>query len=330
MKLRTKIISLTGIAVLISTIVSIGIVYYQSGPMKAEVVTELNKLGQDEVTQIARNVWLMCRVQHENLLQKLQSDLDMAKELFETSGGVHLSAETATWQVNGTSVTLPKMMLGEVWFGQDPNPAARVPVIDDLVAATKGSVALFQKINEAGDLIRVATSVVGADGQRALGTMIPMVKEDGTPHPVATALKAGKHYFGQTHILGEAYITGYEPLMDGNQVIGALGVGFKQESVKAIREGILDIVVGKTGYVFVIGAKDEDRGKYIISYKGLRDGENVLEAKDDSGREFMKSILDKAVALKDDGKDDIPVDYETYPWKNEGEAVAREKLAAIT
>ncbi|MBL7648108.1 MAG: Cache 3/Cache 2 fusion domain-containing protein [Candidatus Hydrogenedentes bacterium] len=329
MKLRTKILSLTGMAVLVSTIVSISTVYVRSGPMQAEVVTELNKLGQDEVTQVARNVWLMCRVQHENLLQKLESDLDMAKELLDASGGVHLSTETATWQVDGRPVTLPKMMIGESWFGQVSSPASPTPVLDDLVAATNGAVAIFQTLNEAGDLVRVATTVLGPDGKRALGTTIPMVKDDGTPHPVATALKAGQHYFGQTYIQGEAYIAGYEPLLDGTTVIGALGVAFKQESVKAIREGIMDIVVGKTGYVFVLGGKDEDRGHYIISAKGKRDGENVLEAKDDSGREFIKSIVDKAVALKEDGTGAIPVDYETYPWKNEGESVAREKLAAI-
>jgi len=329
-KLRTKIISLTGIAVLISTIVSIGTVYYESGPMRAEVVTELNKLGQDEVTQIARNVWLMCRVQHENLLQKLESDLDTAKELFLASGGVHLGAETTTWQVDGSAVTLPRMMLGDRWFGQDSNPANPTPLLDDFVAATNGAVSIFQRVNEAGDLVRVATTVLGADGKRALGTTIPMVKEDGTPHPVATALKAGEYYFGQAYIQGEAYIAAYEPLLDGATVIGALGVAFKQESVKAIREGIMDIVVGKTGYVFVLGGKEEDQGKYIISAGGKRDGENVLGAKDDSGREFIKSIVDKAVALKEDDTGAIPVDYESYPWKNEGETVAREKLAAIT
>lgn len=329
MKLRTKIISLTSIAVLTSTVVSIATVYLQSGPMKKDVVAELNHLGKDDVTQVARNVWLMCRVQHENLLKKLGSDLDTAEQLFDSKGGIHLSEETVAWQAGGAAVNLPKVMLGDTWLGQDRDPANPVPVLNDLATATGSVFSIFQRSNEAGDLIRIATTVVGEDGQRALGSVIQAVGADGAPSPVISALNAGEHYFGQTHILGEAYIGAYEPLQDGERVIGALGIAIKQENVDAIRKGIMEIVVGKTGYVFVLGGKGKAQGQYIISAGGKRDGENVLAVKDDSGREFIRSITEKGVALKAGSAGEIPVDYEYYPWKNPGDAAAREKLAAI-
>jgi hypothetical protein len=45
--------------------------------------------------------------------------------------------------------------------------------------------------------------------------------------------------------------------------------GIKQKSVEMrIRHAIQQIKVGKTGYVYVLGGRGEDRGRYIISWKG--------------------------------------------------------------
>jgi methyl-accepting chemotaxis protein len=104
-----------------------------------------------------------------------------------------------------------------------------------------------------------------------------------------------------------------------------LFVGVKQESVDSLRKGIMDIVVGKTGYVFVLGGKDDQKGKYIISKGGARDGEDIWEAKDDEGKLFIQDIVTKALATKDGQPD-----FASYQWKNEGEQHAREKTAAVT
>jgi methyl-accepting chemotaxis protein len=83
--------------------------------------------------------------------------------------------------------------------------------------------------------------------------------------------------------------------------------------------------VGKTGYVYVLAGSGEQRGQYIISRNGERDGENIWEAKDSDGDYFIQAIIQKALTLKN-GK----IGYERYPWKNQGEATARMKIAAIS
>jgi len=83
--------------------------------------------------------------------------------------------------------------------------------------------------------------------------------------------------------------------------------------------------VGKTGYVYVLGSQGEQRGRYLISAQGKRDGENIWEAKDASGQLFIQGIITKAVATHDG-----EIAHAIYPWKNEGEAKARTKLAAMT
>ena len=98
-----------------------------------------------------------------------------------------------------------------------------------------------------------------------------------------------------------------------------------QADVSQIRRSITDIVVGKTGYAYVLTGSGEKRGKYIISLKGQRDGESVWEAKDDDGKLVVQSIIAKAK-----GNRNGECDFERYPWRNQGESRARVKIAAIT
>ena len=83
---------------------------------------------------------------------------------------------------------------------------------------------------------------------------------------------------------------------------------------------ISSFVVGKTGYIYIL----DYQGKYILSYKRLRDSEDINGSKDDTGRFFIKDIINKGLKLKDDD-----LDYDVYSWRNQRETKAREKIAAI-
>ncbi len=123
---------------------------------------------------------------------------------------------------------------------------------------------------------------------------------------------------GRAFVVNDWYITAYEPILDAKkQLIGALYFGVKQEDVPELRKGITDIVVGKTGYVFALGASGEQKGRYLISLKGQRDGENIWEAKDAEGNLFIQSMIEKALATKG-GK----CDFERYSWRNKDETEA--------
>jgi hypothetical protein len=46
--------------------------------------------------------------------------------------------------------------------------------------------------------------------------------------PALASIKAGKAYYGEVPILGTPYITGYEPIKNGSDVIGVYYVGYKK------------------------------------------------------------------------------------------------------
>lgn len=85
--------------------------------------------------------------------------------------------------------------------------------------------------------------------------------------------------------------------------------GMSKEEIKdKIREDLLDIKIGKTGYMYIMNSV----GDLLVHPSS--EGKNLYESKDDSGHEFVKEMCDKLSG-------DI-----MYPWKNDGEKKARYKI----
>jgi len=171
-------------------------------------------------------------------------------------------------------------------------------------------------------------------GTRAIGTYIPHQNPDGSINPVIRALQSGKPFIGSSFVVNDWYVTRYEPIMDstGKHLIGALYVGYRQDSLDSLRNGILDIVVGKTGYVYVLGSKGSQRGKMLISPLTRYQGKTVISGDDRRIQMVAHRLLQKAsqVLHTTHSDDEIPVIYEQYPWRNGTDEAYREKLVAVT
>jgi methyl-accepting chemotaxis protein len=76
--------------------------------------------------------------------------------------------------------------------------------------------------------------------------------------------------------------------------VGVLYVGIKQENVTSLRKAIMDMTIGESGYVIVI----DSTGKYIISHKGEKDGEDALSVTDINGKPLFKDIIATATRLE--------------------------------
>jgi hypothetical protein len=180
-------------------------------------------------------------------------------------------------------------------------------------------------MNDAGDMLRVSTNVTKLDGKRAIGTFIPAVNTDSSPNPVVSTVMKGETFKGRAYVVNAWYVTAYEPIKDkAGEVVGVLYVGVKEESTTALRKAIMDIKVGKTGYVFVINAMGPTRGHYVISKGGARDGDNIWEAKDSNGRFFIQEMAQIALKLKPGEVGEI-----RYPWKNANDPEPRDKVAKL-
>ncbi len=333
LKSKHKITGLALLAALLPALVMSILFTVQKGQVTSKVSDELDVLGRRNIAQIAQDAYALCETANDMTQQQVDRSLNVARDILTQSGQVELSSETVSWEAinqfskESTSIALPKMTVGGVWLGQNRNMAETTPVVDEVVRLVGGDGAIFQRMNERGDMLRVATSVEALDHTRAIGTYIPAINPDGEPNAVISTVLRGEAYRGRAYAVNAWYITAYEPIRDKERkIIGILAVGIKQEEMLGgVRQAIMQARVGETGYVWVVGGTGDDQGHYIISKGGQRDGEDIWEAQDADGNLFVQSMVSKALAAWEG-----EVSYERYPWQNPGEPEARMKISAVT
>ena len=332
LRMRTKVSLLGTGSVLVTAIAMVLLAIWQSGAYNALAQQEVGSLIEADLDHITRGVYNLVRTEHEAVLEQVRANLGVARQILSKSGGVSFSGQTTDWAATDQftsvrrQVRLPRILAGGRWLGQNLDPAVESPIVDEVTHLTGESATLFQRMNEAGDMLRVATTVTTKDGRRAIGTYIPHAGPDGTPNPVVSAVLKGGSYLGRAYVVDAWCITAYEPIRDrAGRTVGMLYVGVKQSAAEArVRQAILQTQVGRTGYVYVISGKGEDRGHYVISQKGERDGEDIWESKDSDGRFVIQAIIAKALALPPG-----MLTTERYRWQNQGEQIPRWKIARL-
>lgn len=153
-----------------------------------------------------------------------------------TNQNTHQShlAELNGWTLNG-------VLLNEKnWF------------VDSVVSLTGGTITIFQRTDSG--FVRIATNVRDDLGRRATYTFIP------NKSPVAQSILSGKTYFGRAFVVNDWYITAYEPVYQNGKPVGMLYTGDKEKDLQQLRSILNNLVIGKTGYVFVF----DEQGKLII------------------------------------------------------------------
>lgn len=285
-----------------------------------------------DLSHVAQDVYATCQAQQELLQQKVTNDLNVARKCVEDAGGIAFAPEMVNWDaVNQTTkesvrVELPRMLAGKNWLGQNKDASLPSPVVDQVRQLVGTNCTIFQRMNEAGDMLRVCTNVQESDGSRAIATYVPAVTPDKKPNPVVSQVLNGETYLGRAMVVGQWCVSAYEPIRDEQKrIVGMLYVGVPEQSAKSLRNALMAVQVGQTGYVFVLNATGTSRGCYVLSQGGKRDGENIWEAKDANGKLFIQEACQIATGLKPGEVGEI-----RYPWKNEGDTQARNKITKLT
>lgn len=137
----------------------------------------------------------------------------------------------------------------------------------------------------------------------------------------------------QQHLLKERWAEVLEPFATGEakrvarnvylmaKMMNELSGTAKQDGQSSLQRGLRDIVIGKTGYVFVIGGHGDQQGQYLLSKRGDRDGENLWNLRDAEGRYLIRPLVDKALAREEKHRSsDVPITVEHYFWQKIGRA----------
>ncbi|MEI6035957.1 MAG: methyl-accepting chemotaxis protein [Verrucomicrobiae bacterium] len=324
MKIKKKLLLIGILGSAIPLIIFGVISVWQAGKVERTASRESGKMGIERLDHIVAGVKSMVESQQEVLEQKVASDLKVAANELSAAGGISFGLDNVTWQARNplTSVVqpvgLPQMRIGQQAVTPNADLKTPSPVVDKVRSLVGGACTIFQRMDEAGDMLRVITNVESKDGTRAINTFIPSANPDGKPNPVVQAVLKGERFVGRAFVVNAWYVAAYEPIKDPDgKVVGMLFVGVPESSAQSVKRAIMNTAVGKTGYVYVIDSK----GTYVISQGGKRNGEVIWEAKDASGNLFIQAIVKKALALKPGETAE-----EHYPWKNPTDPAARMKM----
>jgi PAS domain S-box-containing protein len=301
-RLGIKIALLGAGAALAAIVAMTTIAVRSSGTYEALAAGEIDWLVADELDQIAGAAYNLVRAEDESVRQELESALRLARRMLETSG--------AAADIARGSFPLGKLER-------------------DVEAITElgwSEATVFRRTSDSGDMIRVATTVRDASGTMAVGTSIAARGPDGSPNPVISAVLGGRGYRGRAFVVDAWYISAYEPLRSASgKVVGMLFVGIPQAKAESrIREAIIATRVGKTGYVYVVSGQGENRGRYVVSQGGTRDGENIWDLRDSDGTYTTRRIVETALELAPGERRTI-----RYRWQNPGEPEPRWRTVRI-
>ena len=292
-------------------VVTLGMLSYQT--FKREIYTSVEQKLQEQVLLISNHLKTAIDLTQE----RVNHDLKWAHEMLYSTGAPALDERqqvtlTVTHQITKEqrAVTIPILTFGGTPVADMMHASTLVDRIQAQVGVTS---TIFQVIPDG--LLRVSTNVLDEKGARAVDTYIP------TDSSIYQTIMRGKSYFGRAYVIKEWHQTAYEPITDAQgKIIGAFYVGVP-EAPQKILENLAQIVIGNTGYVTILNTN----GDYILSRKRERDGENILEAHNASGRFFVRDWVKKALTLR---AGETCIDY--YSWQNEDERQERLKIIAYT
>lgn len=198
-------------------------------------VHEIQREALNETEEVSRLLGMA-----ESLVgERVQTSMLLLKEQ-----GLAAGAPVIFGQVDVGGRTVPNLM-----FGQTPQTGV-ADLVDGVADIGGGTATLFVKSGD--EFVRIATNVKRADGSRAIGSVLDPSRK------AYAAIRHGDPFYGVVEILGEPYITGYEPMFDiSGRLIGAWYVGYKVD-VKALDQAIKKWDFLESGFAAVM-----DRNNHI-------------------------------------------------------------------
>lgn len=197
-------------------------------------------------------------VTHSVMLDRVKSSMRLLR---------HEAARIGSPSV-GPQVQVDNRVVNGLVLGGTPQ-ANNFALVDTVTSIAQGSATIFSRSGE--DFVRIATNVKKDDGNRAVGTVLD-------PQGQAIAqIRKGQSFYGVVDILGNPYVTGYDPIFAGADTTRAIGiwyVGYKTD-LQALTTVIEDSHVLESGFIAVFDGKGKLRFK---SKTGAALGQGQVES----------------------------------------------------
>jgi methyl-accepting chemotaxis protein len=151
--ISTKFVVLGVGAIAVLTVTLMAVAAWQSSVFNAKAQREVEKLVDSDLSHMVETTYQMVASQDALLQHVVEHNLSVAEYVMKSAGSVSLAPEMVTWTAvnqytkQAQTVTLPRMLVGGTWLGQQTNPNATVPVVDRVKSLVGGTCTIFQRMN---------------------------------------------------------------------------------------------------------------------------------------------------------------------------------------
>lgn len=305
--LRSRLTTIGAVTVILPLLSITGTVWWRSMKVAELTNAEARQEADAKLAGAERNVIDLATIAEQQLRAQLQLQVKVATAQLAAAGGLELDETTPVkWEARNQftqsviHATLPRAALaGSVWLGQTSDRKTRVPLVDAISEITGGVTTVFQRLNDAGDMLRVATTVADASDRRAIGTYIPVTNPDGKANRVLADVLKGRTFVGRAQVVGQWMLTAYVPIKDSKgTIIGALFVGLSEAQAFAlIQRAVESVAFGKTTTVLIFNTAGADRGRVVLSKGDSPQIETIAAHPDERVKAALESLIDKAAAM---------------------------------
>lgn len=178
-------------------------------------VTSSNRLSAQanaDADQLQREIVRLIRLTDNLLANQVVAAMNVLRQEANELGTARV----------GNTVTVGSRSVPDLLFGNNAQ-ANNYALVDRVADVIGGTATIF--VRQGNEYVRISTNVMNnGTGQRATGTVLDPSGE------AIRAINRGESFYGMVDILGEPFLTGYEPILnDQNQVIGILYAGFSAD-----------------------------------------------------------------------------------------------------
>ncbi len=258
-----------------------------------------------DLSQMAQQLVEVCRKYQQASLAALKR----GKHILNMIGPIHLDgAHMVVWQATNEltgerkSLEIPLMSAGKANFVSVTDFDQAAPAVDE-IAKQSGTVAtVFQRLNDRGDMLRVASTFKSEKGKRAIGTIIPSDGRVGESAKLLEAVLKGEGYVGKEVQGNVSYLTSYEPLQNGwGKVVGMLNTAVPEEQIKSQLRFLAASNPTTSGrpQLFIFEASGEKRGTAVVMADKSLEGRDLSTEKDSEGKPFVLDLCSRATQLNE-------------------------------
>lgn len=233
-----------------------------------------------------------------------QAEAALKQQVDVLAGAVTDTFDTARDAAKSRLDLYKRMLPGKLNLGKKLQAAGDLPAVPVLYA---GSVALNNNLELLGRVrdtldadpavmvrqndrfVRVATFLKNHEGKLQVGVPLPA---DG---PETVSLKAGKTYIGLVIRNGKYYMSVFEPVLMGTEVVGAVSIRVSiDREMQRLTERLKAIKLGTSGYAYVV-----DPGKELPQTRMIVHPVFAGKTLKEIGNVQLDGIVKRVVELKD-------------------------------